>query len=116
MDFVQSVDKLFHQCAASTYSNDLQLKDTLCLQLEHVLKADENVLQILESTRYDGNAEYLRQIRIRGNEYHRVLLSSLNTCSVTSSAAAISLQQHVLCTGNQGRPCLIVNIEQIELR
>ena len=104
---------LFQQCATSTQSNNLQLKDSLCLQLENVLSSAENALQILQSFRYEEDVEYLRQIRIRGNEYHRVLLSSVNTCSVTSST--ISPQQHVLHTGTKGRPRLIVNIEQVEL-
>ena len=104
---------LFQQCATSTQSNDLHLKDSLCLQLENVLSSAENALQILQSFRYEEDVEYLRQICIHGNEYHRVLLSSLNTCSVTSST--ISPQQHVLHTGTKGRPRLIVNIEQVEL-
>ena len=104
---------LFQQCAARMYSNDLQLKDSLCLLLENVLNSEESSLQILQSFRYEDNVEYLRQICIRGNQYHRALLSSLNTCSVTSST--ISPQQHVLHTGTKVRPRLIVNLEQVEL-
>ena len=90
---------LFQQCAARMYSNDLQLKDSLCLLLENVLNSEESSLQILQSFRYEDDVEYLRQICVRGNQYHRALLSSLNTCSVTSST--ISPQQHVLRTGTK---------------
>ena len=53
---------LFQQCAASTYSNDLQLKNSLFFKLESVLSSAENALQILEPFRYEEDAEYLRQI------------------------------------------------------
>ena len=68
---------------------------------------------LTDSFKYEDDVEYLRQICVRGNQYHRALLSSLNTCSVTSST--ISPQQHVLRTGTNGRPRLIVNLEQVEL-
>jgi len=112
MDFVRSISALFQQCATST-SNDLQLKDTLCTQLECDLTAVEEALCALDSTPYEENVEFLRQIQVCAKEHHRVLLSSLNTCSVTSST--IIPLQHVLCTGSPGRPPLIVNIEQVEL-
>lgn len=67
----------------------------------------------LDSTSYEEDVKSLRQIRVHAKEHHRVLLSSLNTCSVTSST--IIPLQHVLCTGSPGRPPLIVNIEQVEL-
>ena len=112
MDFVRSISALFQQCATSI-SNDLQLKDTLCTQLGCVLTAVEEALCALDSTPYEEDLESLRQIWVCAKEHHRVLLSSLNTCSVTSST--IIPLQHVLCTGSPGRPRLIVNIEQVEL-
>ena len=56
--------------------------------------------------------ESLWQFHLRVREYHNVLISSLNTCSITSSAISVT---HVLHTGNPGRPPLIINIEQVEL-
>ena len=58
----------FQQCAARMHSNDLLLKDSLCLRLEDVLNSDESSLQILESFRYEDDVEYLRQICVLGNE------------------------------------------------
>ena len=55
--------------------------------------------------------ESLRRLRTRAKEYHRLLLSSVNTCSVTSTITPLQ----ILCTGNLGRPQLIINIEQVEL-
>ena len=83
------------------------------MQVECVLRAIEEAIQTLENTQHEQILVSLRQLHVRAKEYHRVLLSSVNTSSVTTSA--ISSLQRVLCTGNPGRPKLIVNTEQVEL-
>ena len=55
----------------------------------------------------------LRQLHVHAKQYHRVMLSSVNTSSVTTST--ISSLQHVLCTGNPGRSKLTMNREHVEL-
>ena len=55
----------------------------------------------------------LRQLHVHAKQYHRVMLSSVNTSSVTTST--ISPLQHVLCTGNPGRSKLTMNREHVEL-
>ena len=82
------------------------------MQVECVLRAIEEAIQTLENTPHEQIVVSLRQLHVHAKEY-RVLLSSVNTSSVTTST--ISSLQHVLCTGNPGRPKLIVNIEQVEL-
>ena len=54
----------------------------------------------------------LRQLHVRAKQYHRVMLSSVNTSSVTSK---INSLQRVLCTGNPGRSKLTMNREHVEL-
>ncbi len=83
--FVRSVSELVQHCAASNFSNDLWLKDALCMRLEHVLRALEKALHILDSTQNSADVESLRQLHLCANQYERVLLSSLNTCSVVST-------------------------------
>ena len=78
-----------------------------------MLRAIEEARQTLENTPHEQIVVSLRQLHVRAKEYHCVLLSSVNTSSVTTST--ISSLQHVLCTGNPGRPKLIMNIEQVEL-
>lgn len=92
--------------------NDPELKDSLCTQLECVIGSIEESLQVIYSTSYQGDIESLQQLRLRAREYHRLLISSVNTCSSVSTLVA---SQEVESTGNPGRPRLIVNIEQVEL-
>lgn len=95
------------------YLNDPALKDSLYTQIDCIIKSVENALQILyDSSDFQRDFEYLRQITLRARAYHRVLESGINTCS-TISCARLPLQQEY--SGNPGRPRLIVNSEQVEL-
>lgn len=88
------------------------MKDSLATQLERVLKAVEEALQILGNTTHFEDVESLTQIRLQAKEYLHLQVSSLNTCSVLSSTIT---HPDVLHTGNPGRPSVIVNLEQVEL-
>ena len=108
------IDTLFQQCARSTFLNDPQLRDTLCTQLDCALGAMEEAFQVMYGVvSYGTDLETLRQLQSRARGYHRLLMSSVNTCSVVSQSPAPL--QHQCCTGNPGRPRLTVNIEQVEL-
>lgn len=90
MDFIERVGVLFQQCATSTFLNDFHLKDSLCTQLDCVLGSLEEALQIV---RGEADIESLRQLQLRARGYQRVLVSSVNTCSILSPT--ITSLQHV---------------------
>ena len=97
------IDTLFQQCARSTFLNDPQLRDTLCTQLDCALGAMEEAFQVMYGViSYGTDLETLRQLQSRARGYHRLLMSSVNTCSVVSQSPAPL--QHQCCTGNPGRP------------
>ena len=104
---------LFQRCSTSMYLDDLQLRDSLCTQLDRILIAIEEALQVISGQPlYHEDVETLLHLQLRARRYHQTFLSSINTCSVASQAVT---SPHQLYTGNAGRPKLIVNVEQVEL-
>lgn len=105
---------LFQQCATCECLNDLELTDSLCMQLECVLGSIEEAFQVIYGvSAYQSDVATLRQVQVRARTHRHRLMSSVSTCSVIPQAS-LSLC-HKCFTGNAGRPQLVVNIEQIEL-
>ena len=73
----------------------------------------EGVLETIQTLENEQILVSLRQLHVRAKQYHRVMLSSVNTSSVTT--LTISSLQRVLCTGNPGRSKLTMNREHVEL-
>ena len=118
MDFLQSTNSLFQQCASNILSNDNPLKDILCSRLECVLKSLEDAIQNLGGfTCYEEDVHTLHHLRLQARRFHHILVASVNSCSVTSSE--LSAIRSVASTGLAGRPRFLINIltlsEQIEL-
>ena len=72
----------------------------------------EEVLETIQTLENEQILVSLRQLHVRAKEYHHVMLSSVNTSSVTTSTIS-SLQR--VCTGNPGRSKLTMNREHVEL-
>ncbi len=114
VDFLQSTNSLFQQCASNILSNDNPLRDILCSRLECVLKSLEDAIQNLGGfTCYEEDVQTLHHLRLQARRFHHILVASVNSCSVTSSE--LSAIRSVASTGLAGRPRFLINIEQIEL-
>ncbi len=108
MDFLQSANSLFQQCASNILSNDISLKDItfgVCVEVTRRC--------LREFTCYEVDVQSLHHLRLQARRFHHILVASVNSCSVISSE--VSAIPSVLSTGFAGRPRFIINIEQIEL-
>lgn len=112
-EWSESVSALFQECALNAFLDDPELKDFLCTQLECVLASIEKSLMLVDGiAAYNSDAKTLCDLLTRARTYHRSLISSTSTCSVVSQACTPICHK---CTGNPGRPQVVVNIEQVEL-
>lgn len=93
--------------------NDIQLRDSLVFELECVLCATEEALQLLEVDGASSEHNDLDTLRRIHSVANRIFQASILTSS--NCASAISPVQVIMPQGRRGRPSLVVNIEQVEL-
>lgn len=87
-EWLESVTAVFHRCALNAHLEDPELKDFLCMQLDHVLSSIKGALLLVDGlTAYAHDTETPRKLLTRTQMHHRSLISSTSTCSVVSHAS-----------------------------